>query len=435
MECQSSIEDIDEITKQISVSVPSARVLKEFEASVTQASRSARVNGFRPGKVPRKMVEKLLGDRIRVEVAQKLIQESLKTVYETHKLDVVGDPEVDLQSIEPTQALEFKAKVSLFPQPVISNFKGRSVEVAKRLVADADVEQALAKQVEAKAELKAIEDRKISEMGDVVALSVSVQVEDGEFSRPEPFVDVLGGGKLNPAIEEQLVGMTVGENKTASMVAPDDHANTDLRGKALTYQATLHGIFTKKLPELTDEFVKSLGEGVDSVAALRDSVRTQLTKQATEESNNDVQGAILDVLVAENPFKIPQIMVDEEIRGIVSRYGFAGARDADPATINVEMFRPQFEDFALNRIRCAIIIDRIGEAEGIKVEEADREQFILRVAEKNGSSIEETKKNLLDKSRLVSFLLEVRRTKILEFLVANTVVSFKEPGEEAPATA
>jgi trigger factor len=435
MECQSSIEDIDEITKQISVSVPSARVSKEFEASVTQASRSARVNGFRPGKVPRKMVEKMLGDRIRFEVAQKLIQESLKDVYETHKLDVVGDPEVDLQSIEPTQALEFKAKVSLFPQPVISNFKGRSVEVTKRLVADADVEQAVEKQVEAKAELKAVEDRKVSEKGDVVALSVSVRVEDDEFSRPEPFVDVLGGGKLNPAIEEQLVGMTVGDNKSASMIAPEDHANADLRGKTLTYQATLHGIFSKKLPELTDEFVKSLGQGVDSVAALKESIRTQLAKQAADESNNDVQGAILDVLVAENPFKIPQIMIDEEIRGIVSRYGFGGARDADPATINVEMFRPQFEDFALNRIRCAIIIDKIGEAEGIKVEESDREQFIQRVAEKNGSSIEETKKNLLDKSRIVSFLLEVRRTKILEFLVSNTTVSFKEPGEEASAAA
>jgi FKBP-type peptidyl-prolyl cis-trans isomerase (trigger factor) len=181
--------------------------------------------------------------------------------------------------------------------------------------------------------------------------------------------------------------------------------------------------------------VKSLGQGVDSVAALKESIRAQLAKQAADESTNDVQGAILDVLVAENPFKIPQIMIDEEIRGIVSRYGFGGARDADPATINVEMFRPQFEDFALNRIRCAIIIDKIGEAEGIKVEESDREQFIQRVAEKNGSSIEETKKNLLDKSRIVSFLLEVRRTKILEFLVSNTTVSFKEPGEEASAAA
>jgi FKBP-type peptidyl-prolyl cis-trans isomerase (trigger factor) len=129
---------------------------------------------------------------------------------------------------------------------------------------------------------------------------------------------------------------------------------------------------------------------------------------------------------------VPQVLVDEEIRGIVARYGFGG-RNVDPQTIDITPFRAQFEEFALNRIRCAIIIDRVGSTEDIKVEEADRDKMIQRIAEQNGSTVEATRKSLLDKSRIMSFLLEVRRTKILEHLMAKTTVQYVdkvEDGEE-----
>jgi trigger factor len=289
--------------------------------------------------------------------------------------------------------------------------------------------------LESKAELKAIEDRKTAEKGDVVALSVSVQVEGGEPSRPEPFVDVLGQGKLSHEAEEQIVGMSIGDSKDIAITASEEHPNPDLRGKAVTYKVTLHGLFTKHLPTLDDAFVKTLGMDVETVDALKEKLRAQLTEQAEEEMKTDAQGAILDLLVSENPFKVPQVMVDDEIRGIVARYGFAGSREVDPQSINVEQFRPQFEEFALNRIRCAIIIDRIGAAEDIKVEEADREKMIERVAERNGATVEAARKALLDMNRIVSFLLEVRRTKILEDLIQNTIVEYTEPTDQAQAAA
>ena len=113
MNFQSSVVDIDEVTKQISVTVPKERVAKEYETSVKNVSRSARVNGFRPGKVPKHMVERLMGDRIRYDVANRLINEALRGAYEEHKLEVVGEPEVDLKEMEPAKPLEFTAKVAL----------------------------------------------------------------------------------------------------------------------------------------------------------------------------------------------------------------------------------------------------------------------------------------------------------------------------------
>ena len=424
MDWQSNVEDIDEITKKISISIAEERVTKEFDASVSRYSRSARINGFRPGKAPKKMVEKMLGDKIRLDVAQKLVDEALKGVFKEHKLDVVGEPEIDLTSLEPSKALEFNAKVSLFPQPVIANFKGRTVKVAKKEITDKDVTDKIEQLRESKAELKAIEGRTDAQKGDVVALSVSIKVGDGEFSRPEPFVDALGGGKLNPAIEEQLVGMNVGEEREATMVAEADHPNAEIQGKTLVYKANLHGIFDKKLPELNDEFVKALAQGVETLKALEEKTKEELAAQASEETKGNIQSALLDLLVSEHAFKIPQVMIDEEIREMVSRYGFAG-RNADPRSIDIAPFREQFREFALNRIRCAILVDRIGEIEEIKVEEADREKMIAEVAKRNGTSEEAARKTLLDQSRVVSFLLEARRTKILEFLVSNTTVEFE----------
>ena len=422
MDFQSSVVDIDEVTKQISVTVPQERVAKEYETSVKSVSRTAQIKGFRPGKVPRHMVERLMGDRIRYDVANRLINEGLRGAFEEHKLEVVGEPEVDLKEMEPAKALEFTAKVALYPQPSIANYLNRSIEVVKRVVGEKEVAESLERLREARAELKPIEDRKIAEKGDVVALSVSIQADGGEFSRPEPFVDELGSGKLSAEVEAQVAGMTVNDSKEISVVAPADHANPEMAGKNLVYKVTLHGIFTKNMPELTDELVKTLGLDVETVDALKAKAQEQLTKQAEEDMKNEAQGALLDLLVKENPFKVPQVLVDEEIRGIVARYGFSG-RDVDPQTIDITPFRAQFEEFALNRIRCAIIIDRVGSTEEIKVEEADRDKMIQRIAEQNGSTVEATRKALLDKSRIMSFLLEVRRTKILEHLMAKTTVA------------
>jgi trigger factor len=371
------------------------------------------------------MVEKMMGDRVRFDVANRLINESLRQAYEENKLEVVGSPDVELKEVEPTKAMEFTAKVSLYPQPVISNYKNRSVSVVKRGVTDADVEKAIGQMRESKVEIKPIEGRTTAEKGDVIAMSVSVKIEDGEFSRGEPFVDELGNGKLPKEVEDGVVGMAADEQKEVVLVGGEDHASVEMRGKNLTYKLGLHGVYSKKLPELNDDFVKTLGLDVDSVDALKVKVREQLGSQAEQEMKSEAQGALLDLLVKEHPFRVPAVMVDDEIRGLVARYGFAG-RDADPEKIDIGPFRAQFEEFATNRIRCAIIVDQIGSLEEVKVEEADRDAFIQRIAEQSGSSVEATRKNLLDKSRIMGFLLEVRRTKVLDHIMANTTVTYTD---------
>lgn len=423
MDFESSVQDIDEVTKKITVVVGKERVSKEYESSVKQVGRTARVDGFRPGKVPRQMLEKLMGERIKFDITNKLINEGLRSAFERHSLNTIGQPQIDLKEMQTQKELEFTATVELLPEPTISSYFDRTVEVEKKVVGEEDVARALNQLAESRAQLTPVEDRNVVVDGDVVALSVAIKVEDGEFSNAEPFVDQVGSGRLSKQVEAQLVGLETKADKEIEIVADDEHPIEGMRGKKAVYKVSLHGIYSKQLPTIDDEFAKSLGMDVDTVEALKEKLKGQLDDQAEASSKNDAQGALLDLLVKENEFKIPPSLVDDEIREMIMRMGFAG-KNAAPENIDVAPFRKYFEEAALKRIRTAIIVDRIGVQEEVKVEEADTRAMLARVAEQNGVSIEVATKALLDRSRISGFISEVRRTKILELLMTKTKVEF-----------
>jgi trigger factor len=433
MDFQSSVQDIDEVTKKVVVVVGKDRVVREYESSVAEVGKTARIDGFRPGKVPRQMVERLLGDRIKFDITNKLINEGLRSAFEQHKLNTVGQPQIDLKEMQVAQELEFSATVELLPEPEIKNYLDRSVEVEKKDVTDQDVQAAFDQVVESRAELTPIEGRTEAADGDVVALSVSIKVEDGEFSQPEPFVDQLGLGRLSKQVEKEIVGLATQGSKDIEIVADDEHPVEGLRGKKVAYKITLHGLYAKKLPTVDDEFVKSLSMGVESVAALREKIQTQLKDNAEAETKSRSQGALLELLVKENPFKVPQTLVDEEIREMVARMGLAG-KNADPEQIDIGPFRQYFEETAIQRLRTAILVDRIGAQEQIKVEDADTKKMIADIAEKNNVSVEVATKALLDRSRIAGFISEVRRTKVLDLLMGRTKVAFVAAKSEKKAS-
>jgi trigger factor len=430
MDFQSSVQDIDEVTKKITVVVGKERVSKEYESSVKQVGRTARVDGFRPGKVPRQMVERLLGERIKFDITNKLINEGLRSAFETHSLNTIGQPQIDLKEMQTRNELEFTATVELLPEPTISSYFDRSVEVKKNVVGDEDVARSLEQIAESRAQLTPIEDRTVVADGDVVALSVAIKVEDGEFSPAEPFVDQVGSGRLSKQVEAQLVGLEAKAEKEIEIVADEEHPIEGMRGKKAVYKVVLHGIYSKQLPAIDDDFAKSLGMDVETVDALKEKLKTQLVEQAETASKNDAQGALIDLLVKEHEFKVPPSLVDDEIREMVVRMGFGG-KDASPENIDVAPFRQYFEETAIKRIRTAIIVDRIGVQEEVKVEDADMKDMLAKVAEQNGVSIEVATKTLLDRSRISGFLSEVRRTKILDMLMARTKVEFVSQEKDA----
>jgi trigger factor len=168
---------------------------------------------------------------------------------------------------------------------------------------------------------------------------------------------------------------------------------------------------------------------VDSLTALREKLKAELVQNAENELKSASQMALLELLVKENEFKLPPSLVDDEMRDMIARMGFTG-KDVALENIDVEPFRQYFEESAVKRIRTAIIVDRIGAQEEIKVEEADTKAMIAKVAEEHNVTVEVATKALLDRSRVGGFLAEVRRTKIMDMLMARTNVKHVAPKKE-----
>jgi trigger factor len=201
-----------------------------------------------------------------------------------------------------------------------------------------------------------------------------------------------------------------------------------VRGKKVAYKISVHGIYAKKLPELNDEFAKSLNMDVETVDALKEKIKSDLVAKAEGDTTSESQGALLELIASENEFKVPPSLIDDEIREMVLRMGFAG-QDAKPESIDVEQFRPHFEETAIQRLKVAIVVDRIGAQEDVQVEEADTKAMIEKIAEQNGVTVEVATKALLDKSRIGGFFAEVRRTKIVDRLMSRTTVNFVTDAE------
>jgi len=427
MDFKSSIEDIDTVTKQIKVSIPADTVTTEFNSALNEVAGSAQMKGFRAGKAPRHLVEKMHGQRIRLEVANRLISSSLHNVVRENKIDMVGSPEIDVASFEPGKEIEYTAQISIFPRPEIAGYEQVAVSAPRGEVTDKDVDGVVERMREVRATPRKLEFRNTAQKGDVVDASLLVELEGEEPTRPEPLVVGLGEGRIPAELEEGIVGMEVGTAKEIVVTVPDDHQNKQMAGKKVTYKVTLNSLSEKVLPELTDDFVKSLNLEPKTILELRVQVRKDLEAQSEREAKEAAHMAILDELMKRNDFQVPQVIIDDEIRSMLVRNNFIDPQKTNPESISMEPFRERLGEMALKRVRSALVVDRIAEKENIRASEEDLQTHIAQVAEQNQLPLEEVRKFFMNAERKMNLLVELTRTRVLDFLLDKAAVTWTKP--------
>lgn len=424
MNIDSEVNDIDEVTKKIKVTIPAEKVTQEFNEAITEVSKTVKLKGFRPGKAPRHMVEQMHGSRVRMEVANRLISSSLEELVKDLKIEMVGSPEIEVSSFEPGQLLEYTASLSIFPSPNLADYKKLKVSVVQRKVEDKDVDRVLEEMRDHHAELKKNEFRTAAKQGDVVDLSVAVGLEGEEAGRPEPVVTRLGDKLLPEEVEQACEGMEIGQSKSQTVTLPDDHQVPKLRGMKAVYNLTLNTIYDKILPELSDEFAQKIGSS--SMLDARIKVREQLEQANKEQIKADVHAAIIKVLTEANKFLVPQVIVDDQIRSLLVRGGIVDPNKVDPNRISVEPFREKLGDVALERAKSTIILDKIAELEKLQASEEEIEKALGEIATENKVDMVEVKKYFRQAGRMVSLAMQLTRDKVLSFLETKTEVTFSE---------
>ena len=432
MSFNAEVQDVDQVTKQVKISIPPETFTQEFNTVMVDLVKTTAVKGFRAGKAPRHLVERMHGERVKFEVANRLISRSLFDTVKEKSIDMIGEPDIDVSAIEPGKELSFTAQISVFPKPEIANYESVAIEVQKREVTAADVDQLVDKLLQTKATTEKIEDRKVVQKGDVIDAMLTVTLDgETESSRPEPLQVQVGEAVLPPELDEGIIGMSVDEVKVIDGKVPDSHRDESMRGRPAKYEVTLKGISKKILPELNDSFVESLGRVSKTVLELRVELTKQLESENEKAQTNDIQVAVLDKLVAANEFMVPQVLVDEEIRGLLVRFGMVNPQQVDVSKIDASRFRAGLGEIAAKRVRGSILVDRIAEMENITATPEEFEKWCVDFAAQNSLAVDDVKRYFGDKQRVAQQMAEIVREKVLVLLRGRAKISFVDKVEVA----
>lgn len=415
MESSSNVQDIDTVTRKATVSIPSTKLQAEVETAVKKYATKAKIKGFRPGKAPAQMVEKMYGDSIRWDVVSKLISDELQQVVTKNNLQMVGTPKIDITSNEPGKDLEFTADFSIYPTPKIKGYDKVKIAVEKDEVADQQVTDVVNSYRRARANIKPVEGRDTVQADDVIDVSVVFNAKDGAQTPAETATIGLGDGRLPKEFDEQVIGMKVGETREVRLASG--------QAEEIVYIVTLNKISERELPEFTDEFVVGLGIDEKTVLEVKTNIHKKLVEQAEASAKEKAKQLVVEKLIETNEFVVPQPLIDDEIRQMLIRVGAVNTKNTKFEDIPAEPFRESFGEMASKRVKAVIVLDQVANEEKIVPTEEDMNAAFQQVAEQYKCSLAEAKKMFAGRAML-NLAVEVTRDKTQDFLVGKASIEY-----------
>ena len=421
--------DVSDVKKNLVVEIPSAVVDAEIDKVSRDYSRAARIPGFRPGKVPAKVVRQRFRDQILHDVAHGLIPRAVDEALRERGVEPVDTPDIRDVVVEEGQPLKFTASFETVPPIDPGDYAALTLR-RKAVKVDADaVEQALSRLRDRAARYEPVDGRGI-EAGDSVVLDMKRTAApkdgDGEAStdRHDNVTVDIGASANPPGFDEKLTGMRVGDEKTFDVQYPDDYTIQELAGTTVRYDVEVKAIRTRVVPELDDEFAKDLGE-FESLEALRARVRADLEHEMTHEVDREVRADLLRQLAGRVAFDVPPSLLDREIDRRVEEFvRRLIEQQIDPmrTNINWEEFRERQRDPAAEAVKGALVLDEVARRERIEVDDAEVEAEVARYAERTGRTPAAVRARLEKEGGLARVHAGLRREKSVDFLLSKATV-------------
>ncbi len=414
---------------KLTVEVPAEEVTSGIDKAFKKVVKQVQAPGFRKGKMPRPMFEKMYGiESLYNEALDFILPEAYAKAIEEADVEPIDRPEIDIEQMEKGKTLIFTAVIALKPEVKLGDYKGLEVTRQETDVTDEEIQGQLETRQKSFAELVVKEDGKI-ENGDTVNLDFEGFSEGEAFEggKSEGYDLEVGSNSFIPGFEEQLIGLATGEEKDVELTFPEEYHAAELAGKPAVFKVKINEVKYKEIPELDDELAKEIDEEVESLEALR----TKLKEAAIVEKKSASEIALRDDLVesaARNAeVEIPEVMVNSEVERMMEEFG----QRLQQQGMNLELYfqfsgqdeealRAQMKDDAQNRVRVSLVLEAIGKAEDVKVEEADINAELEKMSEQFGMPVEQIKTTLGGTSVLEN---DLRFNKTVELLVENAKVT------------
>jgi len=425
-EAQVTIEELGATRRRLAVEVPVETVSQELDRAFGRVQNAARIPGFRPGRVPRSLLERYFGDQVRADVLSHLIEHSYSDALSRCGLRPAGPPEIVPENVEAGRPLRYSATVDIFPEIEIRNLEGLRTRRPRRTVRDEDVDRAVEGLRESLAELRPVDDRTAVSPGDFVAIdySLSIGATPLRDSRRENRLVEVGGGNVPEPIDRALGEMTVGEQRAIDVEFPPEHPDPQVAGKTVRFDLTVRGIREKIVPPADDDLAKEHGECA-TLEELRAKLRERIADRFAVEADAAVREQVIDEMLSRNPFETPRSLLERQadalVQELVGRLGPQASvleRDTERLAKIREEMRPRAE----RQVRAVLALDAFARQEGIAVADADLDEQVQETATRLGQTIEKVRAAYEEGGGLEELRGRIRRERALERVVASATI-------------
>jgi trigger factor len=363
---QVSVENVGKLERRMQVQVPAEQVSKEIAARLKTISRTARLNGFRPGKAPLNVIRRQFGPQVHREVIGELLQSSYEQAVTQNALAPAGSPRIEPQSMGEGQDLKYVATFEVFPEVVMQPIDTMELERVTAEVTDSDVDAMILRLRQQQVKFAEVE--RAAAAKDKVTIDFEGSIDGVPFAggKGENIAIVLGEGRMLPQLEQGLIGALPGEKRSIAVNFPADYRATELAGKEAIFATETKKIEEPALPELDEEFCTAFGVSEGGVPKLREDVTANMRRELAQALRNRNKSAVMDRLYAGNPLDIPNVLLEGQIRDLQAEaMRRSGAKDASQAPPREPLVEP-----ARRRVALGLLLNDIIRREKIVVERA-----------------------------------------------------------------
>ena len=421
-----TIEKLEKNMAKLTIEVSVEDFEKAVEAAYQKNKGKIEVPGFRKGKVPRQMIEKMYGKEVFFEdAANAIIPEAYEKAYDECEEEIVSSPKVDVVQIEAGKPFIFTAEVALKPEVKLGKYKGVEVEKIDVEVSEEEVNEAIETERKNSARTVTIEDRPIQD-GDTAVIDFEGFVDGVAFEggKGDNYPLTIGSHSFIDNFEEQLIGKSIGEEAEVNVTFPEDYHAENLKGKPAMFKVTVKEIKENQLPDLDDEFAEEVSI-YSTFAEYKENVKKNLTEKKEADAKSAKEEAVISAIIENAEMEIPEAMVSTQQRQMVEEFAQRLAMQGlsmeqytqftgQTAAMMMEQVKPQAE----KRIQSRLVLEAVAAAENIEVSDAEYEEELGKMAEAYKMEVEQIKE-IMDDERAEEMKKDMAIQKAVEFVVSN----------------
>ncbi len=443
---KTELKEVSPTQREIHIEIDAETVKAAYGRAVAKYAKRAVVPGFRKGFAPADVVKIRYKEEIRSEVLQAVIPTQVTDAIREHDLNPLTEPHLHLENPETvavngTEPLSLHVHVEVMPEVATPDYKGIEVTRRVRPVDDKEVEDLINERLTREAALIPVEGR-VSELGDTVVVDLEGKFDDAPGEDPITADDlevVLGGENIEAAFTDNLVGVSEDEEKEFTVAYSATFSSEALAGKTVHYKAKVKSVGRSEVPELNDDWAKSLDEGYESLADLRTRLRADVEKMAIADADARLRNDAVAKVIEDNKFEVPNTLIENQARNLLNNFAHdLQQRGIDPSKVQkdfIELAYANMRTQAERDVRGAILLDKIAEAENVSVDDTEVEEEVVKLSEYYRVPVKEIRESLEKQGGLDNIRNNLKTRKSIEAVVSAAKVTDGDWVDEAAALA